>query len=481
MHRISLNINTDRAESFLILISSVLLGIWATTHTIALRNVLLGFGALLSLWIWIDWVRDFYGNLGKPRPPLLAWSPLALTFLMLCWVVIHFLLFSVDPDRQWDELNSTWLRSLLATLIGSATGLVLIRKKSYLPWLWIGLLISFLVLICQYIPKALQRRSIFGVDYFADYIYWAKFSGVLAGTLLIAGLLGLLIDYFRDSMDPALAISPANEETSTKRINLLIPAYTFFGIFIATYSFVFIFDAKAGVGMAIFLIFFWVTIGVYSLCIKIFKNKKQKKVLGIFLKLGAFLFLIVLILSILAFKHVENNPGWGNLVGDIMISAQTNKYQNWRSAKKFGVPERDDGSPVRASTYGRVAWASVGVDLILSQPLGSGTTRSFINQVQKLEPGFNDTQYTHSGWIDMGLSYGIPGILLIPVALLIAIMRAVFGLSGGLKSTIITLALAILILYGGGEYAFQHGIEVLLYLSGLLGGLSLTTVSRQKF
>jgi hypothetical protein len=37
---------------------------------------------------------------------------------------------------------------------------------------------------------------LFATDFFGNYIYLAKYSGVLAGTILIAKLLGMAIDYF---------------------------------------------------------------------------------------------------------------------------------------------------------------------------------------------------------------------------------------------------------------------------------------------
>lgn len=469
--------NPDKTGLLLVLISSVLLGIWATMHTIALRNILLGFGGLLALWIWINWFKDFNGNSHKRRPSLLASSPLVLVCLMLLWVVTHFLFFSTDPVRQWDELTSTWLRALAAVLIGSATGLVLIRKISYLPWLWTGLLMSFIVLIGQYIPKALQRHSIFGVDFFADYIYWAKFSGVLAGTILIAGLLGLLIDYFRVTMSHATAMY---DDLPAKMASFRIPAYVFFGVFITTYSFVFVFDAKAGVGMAIILIFFWILVGVVFLGGKIFSGNNQINALGSYLKLTTIFFLIALIFSFLALKHVKNNPGWESLFEDIAISSQIDKFPNWQNPSKFGLPLRSNGTQVAGNTYERVSWGVVGLRLIELQPLGSGILRSFPIQARQLAPGFDSAAYTHSGWIDLGLAFGIPGLLLIPIALLIAMVRATLGLSSGYKATIITISLALLVLYSVGEYGFQHGIEILFYLGGLLGGLSLIPKNDQQ-
>jgi hypothetical protein len=443
-------------------------------HTIALRNVLLGLGSLLAIIYWLRWLSASKKN-PKLWPAMASWIPLELIALMFLWVVIHLAYFSVDPQRQMDELCSTWMRAFLATLIGSATGLALARNWNKAPLLWLGLMLSFVTLMYQYIPKALQRNSFFGIDLFADYIYWAKFNGVLAGTILVAGLLGLLIDYFRiiEAQSDIKSLGGLNYPKGS----YFIPVYVFLGIFLATYSFVFIFDAKAGVGLSVILIGFWILVGSALLTIKILKRRKQKNYNSAYIRLGGLFLIFTMLVIYLSYKHVKNNPGWESLFADIAISVQIDKHLNWQSPSRHGFPMREDGATVAGNTYERVSWATVGLRLIAMQPLGNGIFRSFPEQVKKLAPEFNGAAYTHSAWIDLGLAFGLPGMLLIPVALLVIFGRAATGISGRYKATVITLALALIVLYAIGEYAFQHGIEILLYLGGLLGGLSLVSKS----
>jgi hypothetical protein len=42
------------------------------------------------------------------------------------------------------------------------------------------------------------------------------------------------------------------------------------------------------------------------------------------------------------------------------------------------------------------------------------------------------------------------------------------------------VVIAILVLYLVGEYAFQHGVEILFYLAGLLCGLALLDYSKPR-
>jgi hypothetical protein len=61
----------DKTGLVLVLISSVLLGIWATMNTIALRNVLLWVGTVIALTYWWNWFKTNKAN--HTLPSLLAY------------------------------------------------------------------------------------------------------------------------------------------------------------------------------------------------------------------------------------------------------------------------------------------------------------------------------------------------------------------------------------------------------------------------
>jgi hypothetical protein len=395
---------------------------------------------------------------------------------------MHYFLFAQNPQLQFSELKSTWLRSFLAVILGSATGVALNRNSRFMPWLWLGLLLSFVVLIYQYIPKAIAKQSIFAVDWFGDYIYWAKFSGVLAGTILIAGLLGLLIDSIWQSKRKANSIqlkSDTNEkEIKAKLINrIAIPIYVFVGICLAAYAFVFIFDAKAGVGMTFILIAFWLGISLLFILKNAASEQDKQRRRAFLTKSLIVFFLVVASLFWFTAKHIKNNPGWGSLFEDMAISAQIDTHHHWKGTG-VALPLRKDGTPVAGNTYERVAFATLGARLIALNPLGNGSLRSFREDVKKIEPNYRNHPYTHSAWIDLGLSFGLPGLLFLPIALATLSLCAVMNSQIRFRATIITMAIAILILYLVGEYAFQHGVEILFYLSSLLCGLALVDYSK---
>jgi hypothetical protein len=161
---------TSRLGLALILISSVLLGIWAVKSTIALRNSLLVVGTLIS----IPYIYLFF-KLQKQNIPLKNWVPIILLGLMFFWVIFHYFFLSRFSGQQFHELSSTWLRSGLAVIVGLSVGLALHKRPNGINLLWMGILLSFAYLFYQYIPKALTLKSLFVID-FENYIYFGKIN-----------------------------------------------------------------------------------------------------------------------------------------------------------------------------------------------------------------------------------------------------------------------------------------------------------------
>ncbi len=477
--RISMQSNLLRAikgdpKGFsLILISSILLGIWATSHTIALRNTLLWIGASLAIWYGIESLHALKAQQQKLSLSWLDRIPFILIGAMLAWVVLHYLFFSREPDRQLDELKSTWLRVFLAVLLGAATGVAIIRhsKKNLTLFalLWFGLLVSFIVLFTQYIPKSIEKNNLFATDLFGGYIYWAKFNGVLAGLILIAGVWGLYLDSFRQAYR-ASPLSFNQDPIQKYHSTVLFNTTIILGMILPMYAFVFIFDAKAGIGTIGLLIFFWTLYGSVQLFRKIL-TKPTQMIKALNIKILLFVFGAVFFAGWLAQQQVKNNPGWETMIADAAIGVQIDQYPNWQNPAKYGYPKRSDGQEVRGNTYERASMAAAGFKLTFIEPAGYGVFRSFPQQIQKHYPGYASYVYTHSAWVDFGLAFGIVGLLFPTIILLVLFSRALTNLVY-FRNTILSLTLTILIIYTVGEYAFQHGVEILFYLMSFLSVLA---------
>ena len=435
-----------KLEIILLILNSLLLGIWAVKETIALRNILLVLGTILV----VHYIRREYKS-GLLKVDLNFWKnlPLVTIFLTFIWVIVHFFFFSIDPESQLQELKSTWLRAFFATIVGFGCGLILIRYPNRFYILWMGIFFSFLFLFYQYIPRAIAQQKLLVPDY-SNYLFHLKINTVLMGSILIAGTSGNLFDYL----------------SSIKyRINSQKIWYFFYWSIInliVLWSFVFIVDSRGGIGLFIALIFFWIA------CALILAVKRRH---SFFIKIHTKFFLVGLILFLLvAFfvvAQMKLNTGWKSLYDDLIIAVQIDKYQNWKNLER-PYPINSSGQTVNASNYERIALATAGANAILHYPIGVGLLANpfslLPNAPEKMLVGHKVA--THSGWIELGLAFGMPILALVFVAL-ITTFAIVARADYVNKMVILNLIVLITFLYTVGEAAIDHGLELLFYFLAL--------------
>ena len=447
----------DNLRWVLIVLSSILLGIWAVKETIALRNILLIAGTLLSLYcIALEFRYE------KLREDLSLWKllPLILVACTFLWIVIHYFFFSVDPIAQLDELKSTWLRALLASIVGLGAGLALRNYPNRLNLLWLGILIAFLVLYYQYIPRALAQNKLLVPDY-DHYLFHLKINTVLMGMILVAGIDGALLDHLR------------LVRYRWKYVKLWHLLYWLLGTSLALWAFVYIVDARNGIGLSTILYGFWFLCAIVFFIRSQLRRPNVKSLLALLIT-GLGLCLIMYF----GFLQMTVNKGWHTLIEDVKVAVQIDRYPNWQNPAQMGYPKREDGQIVTPNTYERVAWATAGSRVILSYPQGVGVLAyPFAKHplappkmvVSPNSPGIA----THSGWVELGLAFGIPILGLIFLALLLTFVGAARQAYPA-RMTALGLVVLIFSLYTVGEVAIQHGIEILYYLLAFIPALLLT-------
>lgn len=442
-------------EYALVAISSTLLGIWAVKDTIALRNILLGLGVILSLvYLFCACKQEFFKGIRFKN-----WLPVCLLFLMLLWVVVHYFLFSRYPEVQLQELKSTWLRAFLGAIIGLATGLAVHKRIKLMNLLWLGIGISFFYLIAQYIPRAYASKNIFITDWYGGYyIYIGKINGVLMGTILICGLGSAWIDSLR------------SEDFVMSFANTFLPLL---GMVLALYSYVFIFDTRNGLGISVLLVFGWTLYG----CGWFISRGSIKKLTPRFKGIALLAVIALGIFSWFAYQQSRHNAGWMTMVEDSKIAVQIEKYPNWQNTTNYGFPKTEAGREVAGNTYERVAWAVAGIGLIPENPLGIGVlARPFTRLLQEKYPEASPPS-THSAWIEFSLAFGFPGFILMFGTLVTILYLTFLSPNFYFKITVVSLALTIILMYALGELSTQHGVEILFFLMALLAGLRMPLYS----
>jgi O-antigen ligase len=125
--------------------------------------------------------------------------------------------------------------------------------------------------------------------------------------------------------------------------------------------------------------------------------------------------------------------GWDTVFQDAALGLDIDGNKQWQKGEgTVPMPINSSGVPAAMNTYSRFAWAAVGAQLISQYPLGYGSiNRSFKGLQEQAEIPHEHGGQVHSGWIDFGLAFGIPGLLLIFSSILAIIY---FGLKS--KSSI---------------------------------------------
>jgi hypothetical protein len=455
----------------LIFFGAVLVGIWAMQHTIALRNSLLGLGAIVA-----SFYSYAYFKTSHPIYPLKNFIPLIMLGLVLLWVLAQYFFLSEDPVLQYQELTSTWSRCLLATIMGFGTGLAITKKPSLMQWLWVGLSMAIVTVYVQYIPRAWHVHNLIQIDY-SNYIFYGKHNVVMVGTLLIAGLLGSMAD----QLVKQIGGHQSGDSKESFRFFCITSILKLFMIYAVLFIYVFLFDTRNGIGLAVIL-FVIATLIIFLPSIT-GRRKVIKRTVGGDQKNSPMVRVtaMILLVSILtlgayfAYRQTQMNQGWVHTVEDAKIAVQIDRYPNWKNPSVMGYPKTESGRVVTVNTYERLAWAVAAAHLIMENPLGNGVLHySFRRSLEKKYPNTafdpNAASASHSAWIELGLTLGLPGLALLMGSLLL-LLRRFWVYRSPFANTGFMLCIALLLLYTVAELIGQHGLESLFFWVALLSGL----------
>jgi hypothetical protein len=116
---------------------------------------------------------------------------------------------------------------------------------------------------------------------------------------------------------------------------------------------------------------------------------------------------------------IKANDSWRTFVADSKVARDTQTYQHWKYNASQGYPNNELGTMVSVTNYERMAWGKEGIKMMFQNPLGYGLIERSFGHLAKIKWPDSLLHQSHSGWIDLGLGVGIPGILLILSCLLL--------------------------------------------------------------
>lgn len=384
-----------------------LLWIWVLPGTIALRHGLLGIGCIAGVLL----IKENWSKLSSAKLNLI---PLYLISSLFVWVGIHYLFFSLNPALELSEIKGLWVRSFAGCIMAIGFGLALCQHNQLRKYFYISIFaVPFLNLIVYVIACIQAGGLVKPMDFFQ--FYFAKietaYFGAIATVVAIANLIYLLF--------------------GQKRSNAYFQAALYFlGIALVLLS-DFVANTKNGIAITLSLcILFLLVISGKVL----FGSKGSKISAGI---------LWVLMLLMLAFAWQGHKSfaykGWDTIFEDVKVAIEIDKNTQWQ--RKEGTVEPPLNSlnlPASLNTYSRFAYGMVGIRLIGNHPFGYGSVNQSFNGLQTYENIYHEHEgQVHSGWIDFGLAFGLPGLSIIFLSLV-----AIFFI--GLKQKNILSLIAVL-------------------------------------
>ena len=359
--------------------------------TIALRHSLLGIGCIAGfLLIQRNWTR-----LSAPRFSLIPLYAIAALFI---WVGIHYYFFSLNPALELSEIKGLWLRSLAGCIMAMGFAIALyqqshLRKYFYISIFAVPFFNVMTYLYACYLDGDLIKPNDFVKFYFAK-IETAYFGGI-AATVSVANLIFLF------------------SRKIEKKTYFLISLY-FLGIALVLCS-ALLSSTKNGIAIALALCML-LSIVILAKAFWSFKGSKKTAIILVILMLG---------LTALIWQGHKSfaYKGWDTLFEDIKVAIDIDRNTQWQFGEgTVEAPLNSLGVPAALNTYERFAWGTVGVRLISQYPFGYGSINQSFNQLQSYANIYHEHEgQVHSGWIDFGLAFGIPGLNLIFLTLIMII------------------------------------------------------------
>ena len=386
LHRIKI---TERQLAIASIASLIgLLLAWVIPNTIALRHLLLVTGSLTAIClIRFNWDRF--------RSVNISYLPLFSIFALFIWVLIHYTFFSLNPALELSEIKGLWVRSLLGTVAAIGLGISLVNFPSSRLYFYMACFLIPLINLGSYFWASYLNHGLLKPTDFYRFLF-AKietaYFGAIATAIAVSNLMHLIVGKIEKS-------------TMLQILGWLL------GIALVLVS-----ALVSGSKNGIFIVVLLCALLIAMIVINSILHKTRSKVLP------GIVVIAILLISISAWQGHKSSAyrGWDTVLQDAALGLDIDTNTQWQKGEgTVPMPLNSLGEPAAINTYTRFAYAAVGVRLINKYPMGYGSINHSFWGLQNLAqiPHEGDRQ-VHSGWIDLGLAFGIPGLVLVFTSLL---------------------------------------------------------------
>ena len=365
-----------------------LLCIWVIPNTIALRHVLLLTGCLAAVGL----IRYNWQQL---RSVNASYLPLFCILGLFSWIFIHYTFFSLNPQLELSEIKGLWMRSLVGAIAAIGLGIAIVKYSKLRLYFYMALFLTPVINVLAYCWASFLNRGFVKPNDFVFFLF-AKIETAYFGAIAAAIATGNLISLMGNKID------------KPKTMHVL---FWVGGLLLVLVS-ALISSTKNGIAIALGLCAFLAAV----VAINSIQNKNQSKALP------AIVLLTITLLSAGVWEGHKSLAyrGWDTVFQDAALGLDIDGNKQWQKREgSVPAPLNSNGVEAALNTYSRFAYAAVGTRLISQYPLGYGSINQSFKGLQEVAqiPHEHEGQ-VHSGWIDFGLAFGIPGLVLIFSSLL---------------------------------------------------------------
>jgi len=423
------------ATVLLIVLAGALVFVWPLAHVIAVRNTLL---VGIFLWLAIEFVR-------KPElrnVPQGAGAILVALALLVTWLLIVALFVDDNPRRSLDEIKGQWLTACIAFAIGMllpvilrTRGLELHACLRYLVYVLVGLsALQVVVGIWTLVHTGALPEDFF--NHISAHKSYLTHVTAIATSLLIADM-----------------VSPARLRPLRLKGFVL---WTGLGIVVVA---TFFSGARNGI----------IVIILMGLLGGLFWLRRAWHPSG-----RAFWLSVVAgsaIFAIAIFLMFKSDPRWARFTATFPVAWNIDANHAWVNAEITPLPLATDGLPVEQAAYERIAWARAALRFLYQHPWGVGVTRNAFNELMQKSYGKPHAAHSHNGYLDLGLSIGIPGLALWIVFCVLLISRGIrtgVGWSLGSGVALLLLVVGYCVRTGLDSTLRDHILQQYMFFVGVL-------------
>lgn len=380
----------------------LLLCVWQTPGTIALRHSLLALLLPLSLML-------FFSRQASPipKPPMnrMPWIVLAT---LTGWIILVVVLWGAEPNLSWQEFRGQWLSALAAGLIGT---LLARAARTDSPQRLMALVMTvFWALLFQVVLhhalNAWYWISTGDIPFRQAPVLYLPgiIQGLWEGRSVVQGFSGESVDKFSyvNNTLGAMVVAELMQRIMIRKRWLNIGWPLLLLSLIAVLGCTYLLKLRNG-NVGLLLLFGF---AIFTVLI----HKARHWSIWRFGLITGFVLVVLLSFGSVLYK---SDPRWQTMVETIPIAWDTHTHQAWRKVAPY--PELANGQLVDKSNYERLAWAKEGAILIQEHPLGTGYNRNAfgdgIDRKYEMQGAYRGG-HSHSGLIDFTIANGLPGLLL---------------------------------------------------------------------